>query len=189
MLAILGVEVRVGITSPPSEWEEYLTAARRKVEIATYHAKRLKAELDARDGPTDGMPSIPIQAHFEGVVVSVMAAVDQVAQAVNSALGLKLRPEELAEKAFSRIGREVPEMSKWYDDPIGRDLRRSRTKIVHYHYAKTPYGLSWTMQSVGRDYGGSRTLLDYATSAVDYGLSLCNLLHDVRAVLVGGGSG
>lgn len=105
-----------------------LQAAERKVRIAAFHRSQLEKYL--RGEPRSKDVPIPIQAHFEGVVVSVMAAVDQVAQAVNSALCLRATPGELVEKTFSMIG-DVPGVGEWYQEQIGRDLRSIRTKIVH----------------------------------------------------------
>src|SRR4051794_36390766 len=116
----------MSMASDVPSWHEYLVAARRKVEIAAYHADCLDRELNAASGPVGLAPSIPVQAHFEGVVVSVMAAVDQIAQAVNKTFGLRLPPHQLVEKAFTAAREKVPSLSGWYEDPLGVDLRRIR---------------------------------------------------------------
>lgn len=54
-----------------TNWGSYLAAARRKIEIAAFHLDQLSTAL-AMAEPTGPLPSIPVQAHFEGVVVSSM---------------------------------------------------------------------------------------------------------------------
>jgi hypothetical protein len=157
-------------------WREYLDAARRKAEVAAYFSERLiDAHRDVKE--TSNPPPIPIQAFFEGVVVSSMAAVDQVGQAVNKALGLKLRPETLVNKAFTRAGMELPNIKKWFDDPLGVDLRRIRTRIVHYCYMKSPNPgkARWQVEMAGTPYEGSRELVNYSKAAAAYTAQLKEL--------------
>jgi hypothetical protein len=84
---------------PTEDWTDYLEAACRKRGIAAFNLRRLKELLNPADPPEQ--LSIEIQAHFEGVVISVIAAVDQVAQAVNHALNLRAKPDDLVAKAFN----------------------------------------------------------------------------------------
>jgi hypothetical protein len=92
------------------DWREYLAAASQKIGIVQCHAKCLKMLRDTAAG-ADGLPPIPVQAHFEAVVFSVIAAVDQVAQAVNSALTLRLDPATLVQVAFDRLSKGEPTKS------------------------------------------------------------------------------
>lgn len=71
------------------EWREYLNAASLKVDIACYHNEELLALL-AREGK-NREPSTAVQAHFEGVLYSFVAASDQVAEAI--VLDFRLSPE------------------------------------------------------------------------------------------------
>ena len=166
----------------PELWQNYFEAARRKAEIASYHLDQLK-QVTTPAQPPATVPPIAVQAHFEGVVVSVMAAIDQVAQGVNSALGLNLSSGDLVSGAFNRIIRLLPAADKWYAHPIGRDLRRLRTRMVHYHYAKSPAGLKWCVESVDTNYDGSRELIAYSTAAVRYAEELRSLLPDLEVKL------
>jgi hypothetical protein len=153
-----------------SSWHDYLEAAQRKAQIATYHLSRLEELLD----PTHPPPqlSIPMQAHFEGVVVAAMAAVDQVAQAAKSGLKFKLgKGEDLVNKAFETLSSSLPQIRDWFGDPIGRDLRSIRTKMVHYAYSKTANSpwLQWEVQRAAtQQYQGPRELTAYARAAVSY---------------------
>ncbi len=151
------------------DWKRYLEAANRKVEIAKYHLRCLLRELGASEDSQDEMPAVPVQAHFEGVVVSVMAAVDQVAQAINSALKMGLASDQLVDKAFGEVGQAVPDLQHWYDESIGKDLRRIRTRMIHYSYSKLLGGKGWKVESAGIDYRGSRELAEYSAEAVRYG--------------------
>lgn len=65
-------------------------------------------------------------------------------------------------------------------NPIGPDLRRIRTRIVHYSYKKTPHESFWVVESADSAYKGSRELLSYATSAVEFGKRLIEMLPQIE---------
>jgi len=162
-----------------------IEAARRKIEVGSYHVDCLRESLNTGGIPRGSAPPVPIQAHFEGVIVSVIAAVDQVAQAVNSRLQLGLRPNKLFEGAFGRLSAIYPDIRSWVDNPIGPDVRRIRTRIVHYSYRKTPHGLRWVVESAQTKYNGSRELLDYARSALEFGKRLLAMLPQIEVEMEG----
>lgn len=157
----------------PGHWSDYIDAAQRKASIAAFHCEQLKHALDNCPPPHDGRPDIPTQAFFEGVVVASVSAIDQVAQAANSALGLGLGPGNLFEGASPEIEHRTPEFKAWREQPIGRDLRRLRVRMVHYSYGKSPTGEpSWQVEVADATYAGSRELLAYAQAAVAYAQEL-----------------
>jgi hypothetical protein len=161
-------------------WWQYLEAALRKHEITAYHFTQLKEVLNPAKPPQ--RLTVPIQAHFEGVVLSAMAAVDQVAQAVNSALGLGLSASNLVQRAFGTISPSLPQVREWYENPLGRDLRSIRTKMVHYSYSKTPQPprLQWEIQRASNNaYAGSRELVAYSSAAVQYINKLAALIPTI----------
>jgi hypothetical protein len=165
----------------PSHWTEYLVAAHRKVDIAAFHCEQLKSALGRYNGSFDGCPTIPIQAYFEGTVVAAVSAIDQVAQAANSALELRLRSEDLFDCASSQIERRVPAYRNWRDQPIGVDLRRLRTRIVHYSYTKSSSGdLKWEVETVNGNYAGARDLSAYAEAVVVYCRELAVIADELR---------
>lgn len=168
----------------PEKWKAYLLAARRKCEVSEYFAQRLAAVLRDVEHHSD-LPPIPIQAYFEGVVISVMAAVDQVAQAANNALRLRLSPDRLVRQAFEQLGALVPEVAPWFADSLGLDLRRIRTRIIHYSYVKSPdaKGPRWQVESAGTPYSGSRELLAYTTVAAEYATRLRDLIDAIERAL------
>jgi hypothetical protein len=98
---------------------------------------------------------------------------------------LSLRPNKLFEGTFIRLGGIDPEILIWVQNPIGRDLRRIRTRIVHYSYRKTPRGLHWVVESAQTDYDGSRELLDYATNALEFGKHLIEMLPRIENAMTG----
>ncbi len=163
------------------DWRRYLEAARRKVSIARYHTDCLEKQDTSAAGGAMVAPSIPVQAHFEGVIMSLMAAVDQVAQAVNNALRLGLKPQKLVEEAFAVLSLAIPEVDFWFKDPIGRDLRRIRVRMIHYSYSKTPQGGRWVVESADTDFKGSRELVAYARAGVEYLERLKSLFPQVEA--------
>jgi hypothetical protein len=150
--------------------KQHLEATQRKAQIATYHLSRFEELLDPTPPPQQ--LSIPMQAHFEGVVVATMAAVDQVVQAAKSVLKFKLgKNDDLVNKAFETLSSSLPQIGDWFGDPIGRDLRSIRTKMVHYAYRKTTNSprLQWEVQRAAtQQQEGSRELTAYARAAVSY---------------------
>jgi hypothetical protein len=172
-------------------WQQYVEAARRKLAIAAYHADALEKQHFPEPGSSKDMPTISVQAHFEGVIVSVISAVDQVAQAINSALRLRLKTDKLVEDAFNRLAESAPEIGSWYSESIGRDLRRIRVRMVHYRYFKNEQFDGWVVESAGTDFQGPRELIAYARNAVEYGERLGSLLPLIEAKIAtrpGGGS-
>jgi hypothetical protein len=166
----------------PEDWKAYLTAARRKCEVSDYFARRLAAVLRDVDHHSE-LPPIPVQAYFEGVVIASMAAVDQIAQAVNKALRLRLSPDRLVGQAFEKLVALVPDLKPWFDETLGVDLRRIRTRIIHYSYVKSPDAKSpprWRVESAGTSYSGSRELLDYAAAAAEYAARLRGLTDTIE---------
>jgi hypothetical protein len=163
-------------------WEKCFQAAHRKVAISRYHRDRLE-EIIKQSEPPEELSSIPVQAYFEGVVVSVMAAVDQVAQGVNFAIGLGAKPSKLFEMAFKEIIRLLPKVRMWYENPLGIDLRRIRTRIIHYSYKKSPAESQWFVESAGMQYKGNRELVAYSIAAVNYLEFLEKLLPELEAKL------
>ena len=72
-------------------WRDYCCAARRKIDIAEYHLECLHTQ--ARQGRLE--PTIPIQAHLEGVLYAFVAAADQTTEAINLGMELQLRMPNL----------------------------------------------------------------------------------------------
>lgn len=154
-----------------SKYKGCLDAAKRKIKIAEFHLHHLKAELEVAT-QDENPPPIPIQAYFEGVVLSVIAAIDQVAQAANYGFSLHLNSGNLVEKAFAALIVEIPGLQTWYNNTFGVDLRRIRTRMAHYSYEKTPLALVWVIESANSGYTGSRDLKSYAETALKYGIEL-----------------
>jgi hypothetical protein len=165
-------------------YEDLINAAGRKIDAAAYHAEQLRQLLDSGE-PASESPPVPVQAHFEGVVVSLIAAIDQLAQAINSGWELGLKQSEIVQRAFDVAGEQLPALREWFQDAIGRDLRRIRTRIIHYSYVKSPTSKAarWSVESAGTDYSGSRELSAYAKAAVEYGRRLGALLPVISSAL------
>jgi hypothetical protein len=165
------------------DWKSYIDAAHRKVDIATFHFDQLCSAL--HQDPTDHAPhpGIPVQAFFEGVITAVISAADQVAQAANSALKLRAGHDgrSLFDVASPEIESRVPSFKHWKDQSIGVDLRRLRTRMVHYSYEKSPNtDRNWYVESTDSGYTGSRDLLSYASSAVTYAKELALLANQLQ---------
>lgn len=165
-------------------WRSYIDAAHRKIDIATFNCEQLAIALSDSPPPHDGRPSIPTQAFFEGVVVAVVSAVDQVTQAANSALSLGLAASNLFEGAAPEIEKLVPEFKVWRTQPIGRDLRRLRVRMVHYTYEKfASSNPLWQVERANPDYTGPRELLAYARAATTYARELAVIADKLQDAL------
>ena len=125
-------------------------------------------------------PPIPVQAHFDGVVTSVSAAIELVTQAIRT-LPPMARPPGTPEFLSQDV-------ADWSREPFREDLRRLRNRITHFSYVKTPEGLHWTVQPVESTWRSSRELLSYARCAVEYGERLERLLPQIEAEIVARGS-
>lgn len=157
----------------PPRWVDYIDAAHRKIAITAFHCEQLKVALSNTHSNAGGRPEIPVQAFFEGVVTAVISAADQVAQAANSALELGAGNGTLFDVASPVIEARVPDFREWRKQPIGRDLRRLRVRIVHYSYVKSPsVDRNWQVEATGSDYQGPRDLFTYAQAAVAYACKL-----------------
>ncbi|MDP2266777.1 MAG: hypothetical protein Q8J70_09525 [Thiobacillus sp.] len=157
----------------PGHWNNYIDAAHRKISIAAFHCEQLRHALANCQPPHDGRPDIPTQAFFEGTVVATVSAIDQVAQAANSALSLGLGAGNLFDGVVAEIEAHVPEFKAWREQPIGRDLRRLRTRMVHYSYDKSSNGNpEWQVELADANYTESRELFAYAQAAASYAQEL-----------------
>jgi hypothetical protein len=180
---------RVVMPRVVSDWRDLITAARRKLEIATFHLGRLRAELKSPGLGGSELPPIPVQAHFEGVLIALMAAVDQVAEATNFALRLGLRPAGLVAGAATELGNRLPDVRSWFGQEIYSDLRRIRVRAVHYTYTKSPSLARWRVESAETSYRGSRELLEYATAGVEHGKQFACLLNSIESELAASRAG
>lgn len=167
-----------------TKYKGCLHAASRKIGIAEFHLKHLRIELAATAVQNENPPPIPIQAYFEGVVSSVISAIDQVAQAANYVFSLHLSNGSLVEKSFAALITEIPGLQTWYSNSFGTDLRRIRTRMVHYSYKKMPLKLVWTVESADSKYTGPRDLETYADKALKYGLELTANLSTIEQKLL-----
>jgi hypothetical protein len=147
------------------EVKAYLHAARRKIHIAEYHLSCLRSALAVSERP--GEPSVPVQAHLEGILYSVIAASDQAYEAT------KLGPA----RPF-RCNLEA-----WRQEPIHKDVRAVRRLATHHHYRKTPAGPRLEVQEQGKPYGKSRVLDVYSEAACDHLRRLLPLLGEIESAV------
>jgi hypothetical protein len=169
-----------------NDWRDLIRAARRKLEISSFHLDRLRAELDEPGLKATELPPIPIQSHFEGVLIALMAAVDQVAAAADLALGLGSDPQHRVDNAVRQLTQRIPEVRSWFDQDIYLDLRRLRVRAVHYTYMKNPSQVLWCVESAGTRYRGSRELLEYASAGVECGRQFACLIDRIERELIAG---
>lgn len=162
------------------KFTEYLEAAGRKVEIASYHLDMLKKVMVPPYGSTS-VPPIPVQAHFEGVVIAANAAVGQVQKGIDSVHKKSVPKNKKCLGAFWKVSHRVPEIERWCLEPIGRDLQCLRNKMVHLSYKKTQTGLlEWIVETVKSNYEGSRELVTYCTRVIKHMKELQGLIPSIK---------
>jgi hypothetical protein len=171
-------------------WREYLQAARRKLGVARYHLEQLGEVLrgDPRPRVTPA-----IQAHFEGVMTSLIAAGNQVSEGLKGAFELAIEEATLA-KVLPRVPSDYRwrrTLEAWRTAPIARDLRQIRNLAMHHHYGKSPTGPRLEVQEppTGRPYGGPRDLIGYCTAALTHGEALEPILVEIEHSLARGRRG
>jgi hypothetical protein len=160
---------------------DYLRAARRKIEIAKYHLEHLLARLETNPEPIERSdPPIDVQAHFEGVLFSVKAEIDQITELIANALNCPYR------KALAECSERLPELKAWRKDAFFDELNELRRLAAHHAYVKRPAGPEqrWIVDDVGSSYEGPRELGPYCKAAVAYGEKLMNLTEAAAAQLV-----
>lgn len=167
-------------------WRECLFAASRKIQISGRHLQSLSRRAYQGEWPL----SIDTQLVVEGVISSAVAAADQVGLALASAAtGVvpspfwKGQPENIvawleeqrdgghsgAVKAGSVLKlQSVAHLKNWAEQPIYRDARLVRNKMMHAVYGKLPGADGWKVEqpslpkkSTGTLYLGSRELSEY----------------------------
>jgi hypothetical protein len=176
-----------------AHWREYIDAARRKLKIAEYHleelgdklsAAKLRGELSAAKVKENLPAPIPVQAHFEGVIIALMAAVDQVAEATNIVFAQgRWKPKGLNKRAFKKLGKELEEIREWYNKEITQDLRNVRVYMVHHTYGKDGSPMWEVEKPEDSDYQGSRELRQYASDGMEHGREFGVLLKKIEKVL------
>lgn len=164
-------------------WDAYLTAVRRKIDIAIYHLNRLATELALSNPPA--VPT-PVQAHFEGILYSFVAVEDQLAEGLRSAYSTNARHRRLRDA----VGR-MPEsemrrrLSIWNDAKLVADVHAIRVRATHHHYEKDPHGGHWVVEEPTRvpPYGGSREILAYGEAAVTHLRQLEPEIDNLAAII------
>lgn len=155
--------------SPPKDPSLYLHAAGQQVRNASYHLDQLRLRLDPVPAPDiHGEPPIEVQAHFEGVIISTFAAIDKVAEAINSALGLGLE-----QNCLLKVYLATPQLKSWSGKDLNKDLQGIRRLIVHHHVKKIPFkgpSGAWDVQlpEGAKPYEGSRGLRAYGETAIGH---------------------
>lgn len=170
----------------PDDWQEYLWAAERKIEMANFSAATLRDAL--AKGHPGGPPDVAQQTFFEGVLYAFVAASDQVAEAIVLALSFNLGKANLqmALEAMPK-SRLRKDLFAWWQTPIATDLRDIRRRATHHYYRKTPQGplVEVQLPQSARPYPGPRALDAYCDAAVSHLNELKSLIDGLRSFLEG----
>jgi hypothetical protein len=161
-------------------WRDQIGAARRKLEITSFHVGRLRAALAEPGLEGTEPPPVPVQAHFEGALGALADALDRVAEAASAVLDLRLPSRDLVGGAFTELGSRIPAVRVWFKSALLSDLRRG---LRSAWYAPAEPGPRWFWEAETSNYHGPRELLEYATACEDHGHQLELLLDDIERVL------
>ena len=122
-------------------WVEFLVAAENKIRAARYHKGILKGEVLDLESRHVNQPTDKLQAHFEGVLYSYLAAIDQTRKVMMKGFKLRFdRPEPCptcrksprVSDRFEDVVAKVPDsdlrqkLLDWHDQPILKDARNIR---------------------------------------------------------------
>ncbi len=180
--------VAAGSAKNDDEVSRCLFAARRKIDIARYHFSEL-CDHCGRALAQEELPPIPVQAHFEGVVVCVVAAEEKIKEALRSAYGVSRDDERECKRLYSAFARKLPAMAEWYSNALVADIRDVRNLAVHKHYEKNPVTEGgpppvWEVDKPEKtNYRGPRELRKYGQDAVDIGAALIGLIPQIEELL------
>lgn len=155
----------------------YLDAALNKIEVAEFHEERLSERLRADDAKR-----VEVQAYFEGVLYTGVAATDQLAEVINRCFGLQLERPNLnrALAAAERVDVDdaargvLRELGRWRRRDNVREAGSVRWRATHHYYPKEIRGDTWqyaASDGVGVEEGGGVGLLAAA---------YVGELHDLR---------
>lgn len=165
-----------------------LFAAQRKIEIASYHLDELCERLGRLSEPHD-LPPIPVQAHFEGVVVSIIASEEKVKEALRSAYRVDRENEKKCKRIYGKVARKLPALGEWFANAILGDIREVRNLAIHQHYEKRPVTAGgpvaiWEVDKPKRtNYGGPRELREYCRAGLAVGTTLSDLIPQIEELL------
>jgi hypothetical protein len=180
-------DVQASMSQATSDLPAYLNSLHRKLQVAKYHLDQLA--LAAKTGLHEPIP-IPLQAHFEGVLTSVVAASDKLAEVINIMLSLGIRNATIKKLLIKILQRGDPlpdwylPLKTWHEAPIAADVRAIRNLAVHHHYRKSSRGLSLEVQlppHTQAPYSGSRELVAYCTAVVQHANQCGEILDALEA--------
>lgn len=160
---------------------EYGLAAQRKLRIACFHLQALRDLLPA-EPDCDGLPPIPIQAHFEAGGWATLAIVDQLSAGIGSKCldTDQIRPEDLLKRLPESDLRHW--LADTLDDPRYVDLKSWRNRSVHrfdekaYHQGQWVVLEPWDGQAA---YGGSREIQSYLEQMLKFGEEVTHRLPEI----------
>ncbi len=172
-----------GTSDRPRRYQDYLVAARRKIEIARYHGDCLESltpnELSIIE---NGLPLVKVQAHLEGLIYAFIAATDQLGEGLNLGLRLHLYQPNLQnaiegmDKRKSQLRRDL---QRWQENPLAKDVRELRRQATHHHYGKTQQGPQWLVDHLPKSrYSGSRDLDEYSKAVLEHLEKLLTIIDE-----------
>ena len=154
-----------------------LVAASRQIEISRFHYHELEKILPSAKPDERDMPPIPVQAFFEGTVISAFAAIDKLLGAIARHYSVPREFEQLANiESFAPGSKNLQDKENFY-----RDLKKSRNEAVHESLTKTHEGLVWMVKKPNRTgYTGARDILRYSKAAVEFAQACAPVIEELE---------
>lgn len=178
------------VNDQDATWQELVSAATHKLDIAEIRHRRLLEQLDqyADDFP----PAVPldVQEPFEGLLTAVVAAKQQLTDAILTAHGQSTDVDDRGRAVLRYLrahhSSELEEAIRaWNSQPIVGDLTDIRNLAVHGAYEKRLRDGRWHVQEPrdGIDPYKPRDLKSYAIAVNDHAESLRNIIEHLTEEL------
>lgn len=160
-------------------WHDLVDAAVHKLEIADLRYERLTEQLDrlADDRPPD-VP-LEVQEPFEGLLTAVVAAKQQLTDAILNAQQLPTSGQDrgrlIAQALNTHHSDELADAIRtWMEHPVVEDMTDIRNLATHAAYEKRLQDGDWQVQQprAGIDAHQPRDLHSYATVVHDHAQTL-----------------
>lgn len=176
--------------------ERYIEALERKLGIARYHLAELLELLPNSEPDQDGLPPIPLQAHFEACGRAVVAMPDQLASGVASVVSwMPTVHEATPRRVISALEGSRQQAAAGLLAVIARldgdsrinDLRDVRNRSTHrFDEKEYLHGGGWTVVPAQylpdgiSPYEGSRRLDEYLQVMVGFGQEVFDGIYEVE---------
>lgn len=170
-----------------ASFSDYLTAIDRKLQIVRFHREQLVPLLDAPADLDAVMPPVPVQAHFEGVLRSLVAMFDQLVAGIADVMpGMpqphRARSSDVCSRLRCFASQPALETADLLEslhlNPLLSDARSIRNQATHAFYEKYTDNHGWYVEEPRylpdgvSPWSGERHLAPYTTAMLDLAMTI-----------------